>query len=644
MRVLNRLAEHSDVVELGKGEVVYREGARGESLFLVISGRCQSVIRLPDGSEQALDIFGPGDTFGERALLSQGTHWTSVHVVTDLVLLRLNGDDVLRVVDRTPRMAKLLVQQFRENLHSPNESVGTVRSGLGRVVAVSSVAESIIGRTMAGHLTAAIRHETRAGVLFVRVMTGADAPQLGEGNSGDGKADVRRHIHDGGEGFGCLTLFVNQGGDFRKEVAPTISHLARHYQFVVIATDNQVDAQLMEEFQKQADLSYVLFGQSPDDLYRANLFMREIRSLFHHGTSHIRPVVCLVPGERSQPFVDLEFRLGAPIHAVVHNLPKESAGGEHEFRDRGDCRFATSIRYLAREIARCRVGIALSAGGAKAFAHIGVLRVLAENGIHVDVVAGTSMGAYVGALYAYGLTPDEIEPLAWKIEGRFGLLRVFDPALPPNRGFMKGHKFRRMLELTLGDANFSDMRLPLRVVATDLATLERVVHDSGQVSLAVHTSMAMPGIVVPVELNGRTYVDGAASEPLPVNVLMEMGVERIIAVNTIPNTEEMTACATTAREQAQARRRRREKQRHGLQHLINAFDEGNILDIFMSSMHALQTRVVEGACKQADVVLRPVVCNGRWNDFENTREFIEHGAREAEKNLDALLALVDGGR
>ena len=103
--------------------MVYREGAPGAFLYLLISGRCQSVIRLPNGSEQALDIFGPGDTFGERALLSQGTNWTSVHVVTDSVLLRLNGDDVHRAVDRTPRMAKLLVQRFRENLRSLNESV-----------------------------------------------------------------------------------------------------------------------------------------------------------------------------------------------------------------------------------------------------------------------------------------------------------------------------------------------------------------------------------------------------------------------------------------------------------------------------------------------------------------------------------------
>ena len=189
-RILHRLTERSEVIEMGKGEMVYREGAPGTFLYLLISGRRQSVIRLPNGSEQALDIFGPGDTFGERALLSQGTNWTSVHVVTDSVLLRLNGDDV------------------------------------HRVVAVASVSESVVGQMIAANLASAIRHETRASVLFVCIMAGAEVPRLGEGHTGKRKTDIRGHLQDGGEGFGHLARFVPPGGDLRKEVAPTISRLS----------------------------------------------------------------------------------------------------------------------------------------------------------------------------------------------------------------------------------------------------------------------------------------------------------------------------------------------------------------------------------------------------------------------------------
>src|SRR5262245_46119208 len=166
-----------------------------------------------------------------------------------------------------------------------------------------------------------------------------------------------------------------------------------------------------------------------------------------------------------------------------------------------------------------RLGLALSSGGAKGLSHIGVIQVLEENGISVDVVTGCSMGAYVAAIWGFGHDGATMEKLAREVEGRFGLLRLIDPTFPPRKGFMSGAAVKARRQKTVGHLQFSDMVRPVRIVATDLDTLDRVVFSSGEVASAVHASIAIPGVCAPVTLGDRTYIDGGVADPLPVDVL-----------------------------------------------------------------------------------------------------------------------------
>jgi len=643
-RILNRLTEHSRIVEFEKGEIVCREGDPCDALLLLLSGRCQSVLLSPDGGSQVLDIYSPGDTFGERALLSHDRHWTTVQVITDSVLLQLDGGDIHALLDKTPRLARQLVRRLKEHMRSLSAEFDTVRAQLGRVVSVACLTESIHGGKVSENLSLALRKETGASVLSVRLLPGEGAPRLRDWNietSENGDFRLKDHLVRGEEDVCHLGLFVSGGNEEIRRVASLIGHMGRFYRFVVIAADLDIHPEVANEFQRQSDLAYVLFSQSPGDLLRANEFIHAIREGSGELMRQVRPVVCLERDERGKPFRELKSSLGASIHSQLHGFSSYSSATDTHYLTNPTDRFSANIRYLAREIGRCRIGLALSSGGAKGYAHIGALQVLGEHDIRPDVIAGSSMGAYIGSLRAYGLSGAEIEELALELEGRFGLLKVLDPALPPRRGFIHGNRFKRLLEKTIGDAHFSDMSLQLRIVATDLETLERVVYDSGQVSPVVKASMAMPGVVNPVSLDGRTFVDGGASEPLPVDVLIEMGVEKIIAVNTIANELEMKDCVLSEMG-------RQDKKPNGarsfipsLRHYLNYFDEGNILDVVSRSMHAIQTRVAEGACKQADVVIRAVACDGTWYDYGNPRKYMRLGRRAAEARLSELKALAD---
>jgi NTE family protein len=209
---------------------------------------------------------------------------------------------------------------------------------------------------------------------------------------------------------------------------------------------------------------------------------------------------------------------------------------------------------------RPRIGLVLSGGGARGAAHIGVLKVLEENHVPVDAIAGTSMGAVVGGLYASGLNAADVERVLesvdWqdafrdrpprsdlnfrrKLEDQNFLVK-FPLGLKGKkfrlpRGLVQGQKLTQTLRaLTLPVAqiqSFDDLAIPFRAIATDIVTGERVVMDHGDLTTAMRASLSAPGVFAPVETDGRLLVDGGLSSNLPIDVAREMGVDVLIVVD-----------------------------------------------------------------------------------------------------------------
>lgn len=173
------------------------------------------------------------------------------------------------------------------------------------------------------------------------------------------------------------------------------------------------------------------------------------------------------------------------------------------------------------------IALALSGGAARGIAHAGVLEVLAEEGIPVRAVAGTSAGAIVGALFASGASPGEIRSVA--LETRWADL--FAVRLP-RAGLLPGDGLERFLQRVLPARTFADLRLPFVAVATDLATGERVDLAEGDLARAVLASCSVPILLEPVAMGGRLLVDGGISSQLPVRALRErLGAKPVVAVD-----------------------------------------------------------------------------------------------------------------
>lgn len=289
---------------------------------------------------------------------------------------------------------------------------------------------------------------------------------------------------------------------------------------------------------------------------------------------------------------------------------------------------------------RPRIGLVLSSGGAKGLAHIGVIQVLEENGIHIDTIVGSSMGAYIAAVWAFGYDGAAMEKLAREVEGRWSWLRLLDPVLVPRSGLLRGEKMRRRLKASIGDAHFSDLVRPLRVVATNLHTLERVVFSSGEVALAVQASSAIPGVCAPVRIGDEMFFDGGVVDPLPVDVARELGVQIVLAVNVIPTPSYLRCRLEFEREQASVRHEHPTLAAKLFRRTIDTVASLNVFDIIHRTMLGAQMRLAEYSGRHADLVLRPLSFDARWHDFHRPGKYIALGRSTAEAHLSEIKALV----
>jgi NTE family protein len=512
---------------------------------------------------------------------------------------------------------------------------GNSTSSVRRIVLAAlshDLPEPFIGESLARKWVA----ETGQAVLWLQLCDaagaeGKDLPELGA-STFNGTHDLSRHLEALDTGVERLMVRVTGGARERGHLAAILEFAAGSFRNVLVQVCPEGPEPVWRGCVEGADNVYLLIRQSTEHLYRLNLLLHDLPAR-QVQAPRIKPVLCLASGEEAHGFHHAIREVNGTLQNILHDCPPrgETTAISHVFD--------ADLRHLAREIGRCRIGLALSSGGAKGLAHIGVIQVLEENGIEIDVVTGSSMGAYVASIWAHGHDGTCLEKLAREVEGRWGLLHLLDPIFPPRQGFLRGLGVKQRLMRTIGEAHFSDLATPLRVTATQQNTFERVVFDSGEVATAVHASSAIPGVCVPVQVGNECFIDGGITDPLPVDVLREMGVERVIAVNTLP-TPAFLRCSLELERELEASRPRRFPALRWLNKYINYFARGNILDSVLNCVHGAQMQVAEASCRKADVVLRPLAGDGYWHDFTRPAKYIAIGRRIAEEHLEELKTLV----
>jgi len=184
-----------------------------------------------------------------------------------------------------------------------------------------------------------------------------------------------------------------------------------------------------------------------------------------------------------------------------------------------------------------RIGLALSSGGARGAAHVGILKVLQEYGIEPDVIAGTSMGAQVGGIYASGLGLDKMESL-WRSSSFGHVFKTLFPTIPWS-GWSSGNGITRLLRSLIGNPRIEDLSIPFAAVATDLQSGQPHRITSGPLVDAIRASLSVPGLFAPVWLDGHLLIDGGVSNPMPVDVARQLGADVVIGIDVLVDPAEV---------------------------------------------------------------------------------------------------------
>lgn len=251
------------------------------------------------------------------------------------------------------------------------------------------------------------------------------------------------------------------------------------------------------------------------------------------------------------------------------------------------------------------VALVLGSGGARGYAHIGVIQVLEQYGIHPDLIVGTSAGSVVGSIYASGKNAQQLREIALNMKAN----DVRDVKLAMT-GFFDGQKVENYVNEQVLDTPLELLKTPMYVVATELKEGKKVVFNYGNTGQAVRASVSIPSMFIPTKIAGEEYVDGGLVSPVPVNVARELGADIVIAVDILAQPEHT--------------------------------ETKNVWGLFNQNINIMQNRLAQEELKHADIVIQPDLREkAHIFDVKGREETMQAGMNAADKQLSNILKVFD---
>ena len=487
--VLAEIESKLDWVRLRSGAMLFREGDGSDNVFVVVNGRLRVVAQDPDGRERILEEVGRGSAVGEVALLTGELRAASVFAVRDSYLLRLSKAAFDELLDRYPRA---MMQVARA-------AVWRLRRAAQRTVShVSpSTTFALLPASPDVPLTQFARRlsETLRGINGARWLASHDVDRI-LGKPGIAQTGEDTIVHE--------------------SMVAWLAEQERERGSLVLQADTEWSA-WSRRCVMQAD-RVLLVARAGDDSAPG-----AIERAFAGLDLKVRTELVLVHPD------DLERPSGTLAWLEARNVATH-----HHVRLGND----RDLRRLARRITDRATGLVLGGGGARGFAHIGVLRALGEAGVEVDMVGGTSIGSLIAAALAADIPVAEMEKLA----GTFASPeRLLDRTLPVT-SLMVGRKVTNLFRDMFRELALEDLWTPCFGISSGLSRASAVVHERGSVWWMVRASTALPAIFPPLlSDDNEVHIDGGVMNNMPLDVMRERCAGTVIGVNPMPTHDKVKA-------------------------------------------------------------------------------------------------------
>jgi lysophospholipid hydrolase len=561
---------------LPSGETLCRQGDPTDAVFIVIDGSLETLVE-GEGEERLITVLEEGDPIGEVGALTTEARSATVRAIRDSNLLRIRPEQFLKLLNTHPQIAvnfaRLLAQRLRRLTLLPRLAAKV------RAIAIISATASPVATGFIDDLVSALvrlNHPTR------RIGSREVDAELGVGVA-DARpgTDAQWHLTNWLDAQQAANRLIIYECDDRPSVW-THRALRQSDLILMVARGDEAPA------------------KGPiDETFSSNPALTRIR----------RELVLLHKSGSRPSNTDRWLNLRAS--ARHHQIHMDDAA---------------DFARLARSITGTSVGVALSGGGARGFAHIGVLKALKEQGIAVDMIGGTSMGSVVAAQVALGW---DVPTMIERNRKAFTECPVFRDLTFPYISLMKGKSTRNLLRDMFGDTLIEDLWLPYFCVSTNLSRARVVVHDRGPLWLWVRSSSSVPGIGPPIPWNGDLLVDGGLLNNLPVDILAARCAGTLIASDAGASIDLRTEVSTRAEMSGWAQIGR------ALNPWSKAANFPNMFEILLRCTAMSSDQSLEESKRRADLYLRPELGSVGSLEWAAIDRVVDIGYQHACQQLDS---------
>jgi len=575
---LDRLSAHCSLIGISSGAELYAAGEAVDAMYVVIAGRLGARLR-DDGP---LLQIGRLQTVGEIALITGEKHEVRIRALRDTLLLRIDRDDLLACIGDYPAILLALTREIIRRLCSSPQQLQRHRLHQHHTYAVVPARTDIDPSDFADRLEQALSQldPTRhIGASDVDAELGSGAAQTGNAD-GAGNSRVVAYLNalECGTAEGCLVYIASRDADTWSQ---RCMRQADRILIVAHAGDPPILTPMTDDVLRLA-------GDTPVDL----VLLR-----------------------RSGQDVDNVVAWRELLRTHTHYFVEPGS-------DRG-------FDALARQLTNRGVGLVLGGGGARGFAHLGLLRALEALQIPVDLAGGSSMGAFLAALHASGMDHRQVREVTY--DTFVGNNYLNDYQLP-RVSLIRGRKLRKHLSEVLGTQRIETLPKPYFCITTNLTRGVATVHDSGELALWVGTSMAIPGIVPPLVWKGELHVDGSVINSLPTDVMKTWSRGPIVASDVA--TEGVIAAPGIEGPDPEALLNPRTPE-----------DKVTLIDILFRTASLTSESGVKARAERADCYLRMPVGNVGMFERKRLNELADtsyaYAMRKLEPMRDVLLSRIE---
>ncbi|TGZ84609.1 lysophospholipase nte1 [Ascodesmis nigricans] len=527
--LLPRLILHIDFalewLQVPAGQVLHHQGDESDAIYIVLNGRLRSVVEDKKGAMKVTGEYGQGESVGELEVMTETTRPNTIHAIRDTEIARFPKTLFNSLAQEHPaitiQISKIIASRMRQLVDDPSLEQGQANhGGLKKISSTVNIRTVCILPVTAGLPVMKFAHRLSTALKEIGTPHGVTILN---------QAAILSHL--GRHAFSKLGKLKLQG---------YLADLEEKYGMVIYVADTSVNAPWTQTCISQADTILLLgLAEGSPAIGEYERFLVGMKTTARKELVLLHVDRYVAPGVTRQWLKNRMWVNGGHHHIQmafqrvqaeftkytnrrVHHAPVYPAGSTVK----------SDFHRLARRLCGKSIGLVLGGGGARGIAHLGVIRALEEEGIPIDIVGGTSIGAFVGALYSRDADIVPVYGYAKRFAGRMASLWRFLLDLTyPSVSYTTGHEFNRGIFKTFGNAQIEDFWLEFYCNTTSISRSRMEIHNSGYAWRYIRASMSLAGLLPPLCDEGEMLLDGGYVDNLTVAHMKSLGAETVIAVD-----------------------------------------------------------------------------------------------------------------